>query len=86
MDHLAHRRTSPAAHLAEILCAHDLIFVSVVNTLLVLLILCAHVQFSEPFLSSVTLGKAFAECFSGRVLQTLGKEVVSGSANRPLDK
>jgi hypothetical protein len=33
MDCPAHRRTSPTAHLAEILCAHDLIFVSVVNTL-----------------------------------------------------
>jgi hypothetical protein len=33
MDRPAHRRTSPAAHLAEILCAHDLIFVGVVNTL-----------------------------------------------------
>jgi hypothetical protein len=33
MDRLAHRRTSPAAHLVEILCAHDLIFVGVVNTL-----------------------------------------------------
>jgi hypothetical protein len=32
MDRLAHRRTSSAAHLAEILCAHDLIFVSVANT------------------------------------------------------
>jgi hypothetical protein len=26
MDRLGHRRTSPAAHLAEILCAHDIIF------------------------------------------------------------
>jgi hypothetical protein len=33
MDRLAHRRTSPAAHLAEILCAHDLMFIGVVNTL-----------------------------------------------------
>jgi hypothetical protein len=33
MDRPAHRRTSPATHLAEILCAHDIIFVSVVNTL-----------------------------------------------------
>jgi hypothetical protein len=33
MDRPAHRRTSPAAHLAEILCAHDLIFVGVINTL-----------------------------------------------------
>jgi hypothetical protein len=33
MDHLAHRCTSPAAHLDEILCAHDIIFISVVNTL-----------------------------------------------------
>jgi hypothetical protein len=33
MDHPAHRRTSPAAHLDEILCAHDIIFVNVVNTL-----------------------------------------------------
>jgi hypothetical protein len=33
MDDPAHRRTSPSAHLAEILCAHDIIFVSVVNTL-----------------------------------------------------
>jgi hypothetical protein len=30
MDRLAHRRTSPAAHLAEILCAHNLIFVVVI--------------------------------------------------------
>jgi hypothetical protein len=33
MDRPTHRHPSPAAHLAEILCAHDLIFVSVVNTL-----------------------------------------------------
>jgi hypothetical protein len=33
MDHLAHHRTNPVAHLAEILCAHDLMFVGVVNTL-----------------------------------------------------
>jgi hypothetical protein len=33
MDRLAHHRTSLAAHLAEILCAHDLMFVGVVNTL-----------------------------------------------------
>jgi hypothetical protein len=33
MDRPTHRRTSPAAHFAEILCAHDIIFVSVVNTL-----------------------------------------------------
>jgi hypothetical protein len=33
MDRPPHRRTSPAAHLVEILCAHDLIFVGVVNTL-----------------------------------------------------
>jgi hypothetical protein len=33
MDRLSHRRTSPATHLAEILCAYDLIFVGVVNTL-----------------------------------------------------
>jgi hypothetical protein len=33
MDHPAHHRTSPAAHIAEILCAHDLMFVGVVNTL-----------------------------------------------------
>jgi hypothetical protein len=33
MDRIAHRRTSPAAHLDEILYAHDIIFVSVVNTL-----------------------------------------------------
>ena len=34
MDRPAHHRTSPAAHLDEILCAHDII------SLLVLLILC----------------------------------------------
>jgi hypothetical protein len=33
MDRPAHRRTSPATHLVEILCAHDIIFVSVINTL-----------------------------------------------------
>jgi hypothetical protein len=33
MDRPAHHRASPAAHLAEILCAHDLIFLSVVNIL-----------------------------------------------------
>jgi hypothetical protein len=33
MDRTAHRRTSPAALLDEILCARDIIFVSVVNTL-----------------------------------------------------
>jgi hypothetical protein len=34
MDRPTHRRTSPAAHLTEILCAHDLMFVGVGNTLL----------------------------------------------------
>jgi hypothetical protein len=33
MDRPAYRRTSPTALLDEILCAHDIIFVSVVNTL-----------------------------------------------------
>jgi hypothetical protein len=33
MDRLAHHRTSPAAHLVEILCTHDIIFISVVNIL-----------------------------------------------------
>jgi hypothetical protein len=33
MDRPTHRRTTPVAHLDEILCAHDIIFVSVVNTL-----------------------------------------------------
>jgi hypothetical protein len=37
MDRPAHRRTSPATHLAEILCAHNLIFVVVV---VVVVILC----------------------------------------------
>jgi hypothetical protein len=33
MDHPTHRRTSRVAHLAEILCAHGLMFVGVGNTL-----------------------------------------------------
>jgi hypothetical protein len=33
MDRLAHCLTTPVARLDEILCAHDIIFVSVVNTL-----------------------------------------------------
>ena len=32
MDRPVHRRTSPAVHLDEILCAHDIIFVSDVKT------------------------------------------------------
>jgi hypothetical protein len=33
MDRSAHRQTYLAAYLAEILCAHDLMFVGVINTL-----------------------------------------------------
>jgi hypothetical protein len=41
-------------------------------------------MYSSPnfFLSSVTLGKAFAECFLGfEVFETLGKALVSGGAS-----
>jgi hypothetical protein len=33
VDRPTHRQTSPVAHLTEIFCAHDLMFVGVVNTL-----------------------------------------------------
>jgi hypothetical protein len=33
MDRSTHRQTCPAIYLVEILCAHDLMFVGVINTL-----------------------------------------------------